>query len=68
MARKTFDSLLTSAGFETYEALADEAGVSRHTLWRWRCGSPPKRRSALVVLVARKLKTDPKTLLRILAA
>lgn len=68
MASKTFDSLLSKAGFSTYEELATSLGISRHTLWRWRSGSPPRRKSTLVVLVARALKTTPPALLKILAA
>lgn len=64
--RKTFDSLLTGAGFDSYDQLATETGVARHTLWRWRTSGPPKRRSTLVAIVARKLKVSPDVLVRAL--
>lgn len=63
MPSKTFDSLLTAAGFDTYEEAADAAGISRHTLWRWRTSAPPKRKSTAIVALARVMKVAPAELL-----
>jgi transcriptional regulator with XRE-family HTH domain len=68
MASKTqFDRLLTRAGFQTYDALAKESGVARHTLWRWRCGDVPRRSSTTFATVARLLKVSPQRLIRALS-
>jgi predicted DNA-binding protein (UPF0251 family) len=63
MASKTFDAILSDADYETYEEAADAAGISRHSLWRWRTIAPPKRKSTAIVALARVLKVTPTELL-----
>jgi DNA-binding phage protein len=64
---KAFDALLSAAGYLSYDQLATDTGVARHTLWRWRTSGPPKRRSTLVATVAKKLKITPAALVRTLS-
>lgn len=63
MRSKPFDTLLQDAGFTTYEQAADAAGISRHSLWRWRTIAAPQRKSTAVVALARVMKVTPKQLL-----
>lgn len=63
MAKYSFDEILSRAGFTTYEQAADKAGISRHSLWRWRTDAPPKRKSTAIVALANVLRVTPKELL-----